>query len=316
MNELWKWIVEHLLKEGRPLDSRNGGSLELIGMAISMGKLDAPFLTNGVRKMSPIYAMAELIWYMSGRCEIDMIKAYAKQYVNFANHGIAYGAYGHRMRYLATGQHQLHEVVKLLRRSPNTRQAIISLWDRKDLLSAEGTIRDLPCTLSWQFLLREGELHMVTTMRSEDVWLGLPYDVFVNRMIQLMVANELGVKAGGYMHNVGSLHIYEKDIDKCKRALDDDAKDVSLNWKPWDMRLYDCQRMVVESEENLRTGKGRRHWPEGILGDAYWTVATKWYDYFHLFECREWQEIVYAYNRRLRSDRKDNRSESTGQAAE
>ena len=65
--------------------------------------------------------------------------------------------------------------------------------------------------------LRENRLQLLTTMRSNDAWLGLPHDIFCFTMIQELVARSLGVELGDYMHFAGSLHLYASDIEKAAR---------------------------------------------------------------------------------------------------
>ena len=60
-------------------------------------------------------------------------------------------------------------------------------------------------------------LTMDVVMRSNDVWLGLPYDMFQFTQLQHCVATSLGMIAGEYRHTTFSLHMYETDataIDK------------------------------------------------------------------------------------------------------
>ena len=54
---------------------------------------------------------------------------------------------------------------------------------------------------------------MITTMRSNDVYLGLPHDVFFFTMLQELVARRLDVELGLYRHIVGSLHLYEHNVE-------------------------------------------------------------------------------------------------------
>jgi thymidylate synthase len=70
-----------------------------------------------------------------------------------------------------------------------------------------------------QFFVRERKLDAVVYMRSNDIYLGLPYDVFVFTMLQELFALELGLELGRYHHMVGSLHLYEADIVKARNVL-------------------------------------------------------------------------------------------------
>jgi thymidylate synthase len=50
-------------------------------------------------------------------------------------------------------------------------------------------------------------------MRSQDLWLGFPYDVFTATLIQELMAGWLGVELGEYHHTVDSLHLYADHYD-------------------------------------------------------------------------------------------------------
>jgi len=214
IDELFYSALDELKYEGDLINSRNGKCYELLGYEATLQTPYWPFLRNSRRKLSPYYACAEILWYFSFRQEINMIRAYAPQYEKFAEHGKAFGAYGDRWLSNTGYQYnQIKTVINLLEDSPNTRQAIITMWNATDLIH---TIRkghkDLPCTISMQFLLRGGLLNCITTMRSNDVWLGLPYDIFAFTFIQRVIAEALHVNPGFYKHQVGSLHLYEKNF--------------------------------------------------------------------------------------------------------
>jgi thymidylate synthase len=71
---------------------------------------------------------------------------------------------------------------------------------------------DKPCTLSLQFLLRDDKLQLSVMMRSQDIILGTPYDIFMFSELQRTVARLLDVDAGKYVHHVGSCHFYVRDL--------------------------------------------------------------------------------------------------------
>jgi thymidylate synthase len=48
-------------------------------------------------------------------------------------------------------------------------------------------------------------------MRSNDLFLGLPYDVFLFTFLQELMSIELGVQLGTYFHYAGSMHAYDRD---------------------------------------------------------------------------------------------------------
>jgi thymidylate synthase len=117
---------------------------------------------------------------------------------------------------MRTGINQIDNVVKLLRRKPTSRQAVVQLFNAEDLLK---DFSDIPCTCTMQFLVRKGSLHMVVHMRSNDAFLGLPHDVFAFTFIQELISRSLGLRLGTYKHMVGSLHVYDADKMKVRKFL-------------------------------------------------------------------------------------------------
>ncbi len=237
IDSMWRGIIRDCLTDGVPLDSREGPTMEVIGWS---GRLRVPsrnVLFSRTRRFSPIYAAAELLWYMSLSNRLQDIAPYAPQWKKYAESDDVYGAYGGRLRNLPgwVGESgadafdplcnwwsQLDAVIELLREKPNTRQAIVTLWDSGDLPHAvDGDKGSIPCTLTWQFIQRNGVLHMIVNMRSNDVWFGVPYDIFAFTSVQQLLALELGCGVGTYTHHVGSMHIYSQHVDACKAALEE-----------------------------------------------------------------------------------------------
>jgi thymidylate synthase len=84
--------------------------------------------------------------------------------------------------------------------------------------------KDQTCTLSGLFLIREDKLHLSIVMRSNDIWLGLTYDLpwfmsLIDRMVEELKLTYPNLTKGYYTHIVHSLHCYERDEDKIKKAL-------------------------------------------------------------------------------------------------
>jgi thymidylate synthase len=220
-----------ILKNGSRVQSRNGESYELLGYKGVLIDTDHTFAINPRRKLSPHYACAEVLWYLSRTRDIAMIKAYAPQYEKFAEDNIAYGAYGDRwvrnmidrdMWKIARSEYcgdQLTAAIDLLKKKPDTRQAVVTMWEANDLMHAiAGDHKDLPCTLSMHFVLRNKTLNLITTMRSNDAWLGLPYDVFAFTCILRLVAQAIGARPGQYIHQAASLHLYTRNCPAANEA--------------------------------------------------------------------------------------------------
>lgn len=263
LDELFLDAAQGLLEHGAELESRDGPTMEICGYTARLLNPHAHFVFNPERNLSPAYAAAELIWYLAGKDDPAMILEYAPQYERFCNRRedgslYAHGHYGARWSHtLENGRTQLATVIRTLKKNPESRQAILTCWDRDtDLVHAERVDRgDIPCTLSVQFLVRGGNLNCIVTMRSNDIWLGLPYDIFAFTCLQMMVASALGLSIGWYQHQAGSLHLYHRNREKCERA----ASVRSFNTGPLSYQLHvgyvseKIAKMVELEEHNRKT---------------------------------------------------------------
>lgn len=169
-----------------------------------------------LRKMSIRYAIGELLWYDSRNNTAKAIEPFSTFWKRIQNEdGTVNSNYGHCIHDKFDFD-QWNFVKDLLKKDPTSRQAIMHIKEPRNLLV--NPTKDVNCTIALQFLIRNGALHMITTMRSNDVWLGLPYDVFNFTCMQIRMAMELGVDIGIYYHNAGSLHLYRHDLEKVEKG--------------------------------------------------------------------------------------------------
>jgi thymidylate synthase len=173
---------------------------------------------------------------------------------------------------------QLPRAVERLKLDPDSRQAVVSIWD--PLYDMQDT-RDLPCTLNFNFRIRNDKLNMSTTMRSNDVWLGAAYDVFMFTQLQCTVANALGVEVGTYTHHAYSFHIYERNVEAMEQlhdydpaeAVEEDAWGTNRVLDLWDGFGYACMPMeqCMARARNIYDGAGA----DGRLDK---TARETWYE--------------------------------------
>lgn len=136
----------------------------------------------------------------------ELLSSRVEKFNDFQDGDIMWGAYGARTH------GQLGNVVELLKRDSSSRQAVMTFFDAsRDLNRVK---LDIPCTISAQFLLRDGKLELGISMRSNDLWLGTPYDFVQFSILQAAVAQALEVEVGRYVHRAGSLHLYVRDYER------------------------------------------------------------------------------------------------------
>jgi len=111
--------------------------------------------------------------------------------------------------------------VESLKRDKDTRQAFVkfSLPEHQWLEN-----KDQTCTLHGNFHIREDKLYLTIVMRSNDVTLGLIYDVvwfisLMEKMRKELLSLYPDLEIGTYTHIAHSMHMYERDLDKINKTI-------------------------------------------------------------------------------------------------
>ncbi|HEY7824483.1 MAG TPA: thymidylate synthase [Acidimicrobiia bacterium] len=131
---------------------------------------------------------------------------------NYTDRGVFHGAYGNRI------SGRLDDLVKLLEHDRDSRQAVLTIYNSATDLNRDK--RDIPCTIALQYMIRDNKLHARTVMRSNDVWLGLPYDLVQFITLQSAIAAHFQIPLGTYTHTVGSMHLYEHNFEQAVECSD------------------------------------------------------------------------------------------------
>jgi thymidylate synthase len=287
-------LYRELDKSGRMHEGSRGKTLELLGVSLRILKPRAR-ISRSENRGKPFSALGELLWYLSGSDRLDFIKSYVSEYVNDAVNGSIEGAYGPRLLAMRGDINQLASIERLLREKPGSRRAVIQLFNAEDIATDH---KEIPCTTTLQFHLREGFLHMSVTLRSNDAYWGLPHDVFCFTMLQEMVARRLGVEMGEYYQYVGSMHVYENFFDEMRDYVKEGIQQISeMPAMPAGDPFALIDRLLA-IENRLRSGEA--------LDAAAEVDVPYWADFVRLlqvFWAREWAGKDYAQRlRELRAE--------------
>ena len=217
LDDILKKVLEKLLKSSVKVKATRGENRELIGVNIQLNNPRAR-LSHTEGKGKVFSAIGELLWYLSGTDKLRFIEYYLPHYGNDNSDDgkTVRGAYGPRL-FNARGEiNQIDNVLNLLREKPQSRRAVIQLFDASDI---QGKFKEIPCTCTLQFLNRNNKLDLVVSMRSNDAYLGFSHDVFAFTMLQELFARTLGVELGKYHHFAGSLHLYDENEPRAKSYI-------------------------------------------------------------------------------------------------
>jgi len=196
-------VCRAVLRDGREVSPRGQRTMELSPTHLEV--LDpTDVIPDGINRarLLPAIAAAEALQNVAGVARPGLMSRISSFFPKPTGRwGEGVETYGPRVG------PQMPDVVELLRRDPDSREAVVSVWRAGDI--AGGQAHNL-CTVSLQFLVRGGRLDLLVNMRSNDAWYGLCYDLFQFAQVQLTLALCLGVPAGRYFHSAASMHLYER----------------------------------------------------------------------------------------------------------
>jgi len=201
-SELYLRVRDALLERGREVRPRGHRTLELPAVTTVLEDPTRPAPTGVGRKLVAKIGAAEATNLVGGYSDADQLVNCAKNFAMFvegpAGHRLL-GAYGPRVAL------QWPRVVSQLCSDRDSRQAGVTIWLGREL---ERPSKDVPCTLNLFYQIRDDKLEAFTTMRSQDLVWGTPYDWMQFTAAQRALAFALGVEPGRYSHHCYSMHAY------------------------------------------------------------------------------------------------------------
>lgn len=175
------------------------------------------------RELGYKFMAKEALNIIVGFNQVGAIRKFSPTIENYSDDGYFFnGHYGPMLI------DQYTYIVDKLIEHDNTRQAVATIWRPNPRDS-----KDIPCTVSVQFIIRGGRLHCIDTMRSSDIWLGWPYDIFNFTMVTAYISCLYGLRTGERLRlgnlflNAGSQHLYLKDVANAEKCLEEIDKGVT-----------------------------------------------------------------------------------------
>ena len=207
-NDAFIYFKDTILNVGIDFDDTKA----LFNIGFYIEKPMSNLITDKMREWKWDYAEAEWQWYLSGDNNINKLGELYGKVPEICKRmadkeGFVNSNYGWQWK----RSDQLGEVIDLLKTNPRTRQAAISIYDRKEGYMYDN---DTPCTYAIQFTIVGQKLNMCVTMRSNDLWYGFCNDQYCFSKLQELVATETGLLIGSYYHFAHNLHLYDNIIEK------------------------------------------------------------------------------------------------------
>jgi len=225
----YQQILQKLLDQGIEEKNERTGHVckSLPGQTMQFDLSEGfPLLT--LRRIPLKVFLAEQVWFLTGKQELDWLQQYTKIWDDFAEeNNCVESAYGYRWR-SHFQRDQIDGLVQLLQRDPSSRHGVILMWDPGDDGLSNGTVKkNVPCPFTFTVQIMGGKLCLHLVIRSNDMMLGNPHDVAGFAFLQVMLAQKLGVSAGILTISISNAHIYDIHFEKaeeiCSRKVEHEA---------------------------------------------------------------------------------------------
>ena len=110
---------------------------------------------------------------------------------------------------------QLARLVEKIRSDRDSRRLVMSAWNVGELEA----MKLPPCHLLTQFNVQHDRLHCLVTMRSVDVFLGLPFNIASYALLTMMMAQATDLEPGELVFSLGDTHVYHNPFEQARLQL-------------------------------------------------------------------------------------------------
>ena len=197
-------------------NSRVGPVLNLGQAYFEIGPDDPRLIFLNSRKLNPIFAIVEGVWILQGDNRLIPLQNEISDFAKFSDDGETLaGAYGYRLR-SKFDIDQIDTAIEVLKKDPASRRVVLNMYSVDDLSAIS---KDVPCNTSMFLKIVNGALDLTVINRSNDLYLGLPYNVFVFGLLQRHLAEKLCVPLGLQHHFTDCLHLYQRDVERAKAVV-------------------------------------------------------------------------------------------------
>lgn len=226
-------LLDNLLTKGvHKKDRTHTGVLSLFGEKMTFD-LTAGFPLMTTKKMYVKAIIAELLWFIRGDTNLKFLHAH-KCHIwdewadEQGNLGPIYGKQWRAWEGRDGTYDQLSNLMWQLKHNPDSRRLIINAWNVADLpaenispsLNAKQNKMALaPCHVLAQFYVLDKKLSCQVYLRSQDFFLGTPFNIASYAFLTFMIADQLSLVADKLIWIAGDTHLYLNHLDQAKQQI-------------------------------------------------------------------------------------------------
>lgn len=208
-------IANKILSEGEMRDNRTGIraiSLPHVCITIDLEEDGFPILASKFVGFKT--AIKELLWIW--QMQSNDVRKLQDMNVHIWDEWMQEdGTIGKAYGYQLAKYKQVDNLIKTIKEDPTSRRMITTLWNIEDL--PEMALQ--PCAFQTLWNINKGKLNCMLTIRSNDWFLGNPFNVAQYAVLVHMIAQVTNYKPGKLTVCINDAHIYENHIPQIQEQL-------------------------------------------------------------------------------------------------
>ncbi|WP_261842622.1 thymidylate synthase [Aliamphritea ceti] len=260
-------LLADVMEKGTDKGDRTGtGTRSVFGRQIRYDLAEGfPLLTT--KKLHFKSIAVELLWFLRGDTNVRYLKEngvsiWDEWALESGELGPVYGAQWRNWKG-ADGQFydQVQALVDGLKKNPNSRRHIINGWNVALLPdeskspqenAAEGLMALPPCHALYQFYVADNKLSASLYIRSNDLFLGHPYNTASLALLTHMLAQQCDLEVGDIVLSLGDAHIYANHFEQVETQLQRTPKQLPqlrIKRRPASIFDYEFDDFEIEGYE-------------------------------------------------------------------
>ncbi len=204
----------------RKADRTGTGTLSVFGHQMRFNLANGfPLVTT--KKLHLKSIIHELLWFLRGETNVAYLRSNGVSiWDEWADeHGELGPVYGAQWRSwpASDGSHidQLGQALDLIRNNPDSRRIIVSAWNVAELPK----MALAPCHALFQFWVADGRLSCQLYQRSDDIFLGVPFNIASYALLTHLVAAQSDLEPGDFIWTGGDCHLYLNHLEQAGEQL-------------------------------------------------------------------------------------------------
>ncbi|MFI3256025.1 MAG: thymidylate synthase [Psittacicella sp.] len=262
--------LKFILKNGNQKGDRTGtGTISYFGHSYRINLQNGfPLLTT--KKVNFKAIINELLWFLQGGTNINTLDTtiWNEWATEDGDLGPIYGKQWTAWE-TKNGKtiNQIDNILDLIKHNPNSRRILFHGWNVEYLpdesISPQenvklGKMALPPCHLLYQFYVNDNKLSLMVTLRSNDLFLGHPFNLAQSALWVHILAQQAGLEVGDVIMSIGDAHIYNNHLEQVNTQLQRTPKELptlKIKRKPdsiYDYKLEDFELINYNPEPGIK----------------------------------------------------------------